>query len=101
MTSSSLNSYRKLAFVFFGIFGFIHISTSLLLSNQIIPEIANLINKIFDIPFALIAVIYTVLSIEYSEKSLQNKTVHVLGTIFVVITLLLLLYTNFIIPDRI
>lgn len=95
-----ITNIKNVALVLFIITGITHISAGLMLASNYLLPYSYIINRSFDIPFAMTAIIYGLTSI-YSEIAEQHQKP--VGVIFAVMTILIfggLLYINLLVPDK-
>jgi hypothetical protein len=96
-----LRPLRQMALIFFMVIGLAHIITGLMVSREFFTGISNLINKVLDIPFAMIGVIFGLSNIKISSTSAKKKTAFIFMGLICLLVLGLLLYINILIPDRV
>lgn len=98
-------SLKKIAFLFFITLGSLHILSGLMVSNNYFLPSSSIVNKVLDIPFAMMALIYVFLSINIpTETEEQRKKAKIYQTLMICTSLLVflgLIYVNLIIADRI
>ncbi len=100
-SNDSLRTLRQVSLVFFFIIGLSHILTGLLVSNNLLLPLSNTINRILDIPFALLGVIYGLSQGRIASNSPNRKYYLILISVITILVLGLLLYINLLIPDKI
>ncbi len=93
-------SLRQAALLFFILIGTSHIITGLMASNSLYLPMSNAINRMLDIPFAVIAVVYGISNWRIPSDSKFKKSFLALMIISATCVLLILLYINIFIPDR-
>jgi hypothetical protein len=62
---------------------------------------SNIVNKVLDIPFALIAVIYGLSNLHLDPESPRRKLYYALMIVISLLVLGIMLYINLLVPDRI
>jgi len=92
---------RQVALIFFILLGGTHILTGLMASNNYLLPISNIINKVLDIPFAIIAASYGLSNIKIASNSPHKNLIYTLIGLTLLSLLLILLYINIFIPNRI
>lgn len=91
---------RQTALVFFFLIGLTHIISGLMASNELGLPLSNLINKILDIPFAMIATIFGLSNFPiYSQNPRKGLYLAIMGIICLLV-LGILVYINVLLPDR-
>jgi hypothetical protein len=91
---------KKVALAFFMMLGLAHILSGLMFSNGYFTAPALVVNRVLDIPFAMSALIYGLTSIYTGLGDKNHKAMNVILIAFSVLVLLVLIYINFLIPDR-
>jgi hypothetical protein len=91
---------KKVALIFFLVLGLAHILSGLMFSNGYLTSVTLIVNRVLDIPFAMAALIYGLSAIYSGFGEKGNKPVNVIFIIFSVLVFLLLIYINFLIPDK-
>lgn len=97
----TLENINKVSFLFFAALGIVHILGMLMTANNYTPEIANLLYKIFDLPFLLAALIYGGSAFQIGLYKIGLRS-GVLTTILITLLgflFLAALYINFFFPD--
>ena len=97
----TLQSIAGVSFIFFVVLGGLHISTSLLLAQDVINVPTRLIWNALDLPFLLAALLYGTSRLSLTLEDLTGNLkvpFTLLGTTGLLI-LILALYTNFGFPD--
>jgi D-alanyl-lipoteichoic acid acyltransferase DltB (MBOAT superfamily) len=92
---------KKVALVFFIGLGLAHILSGLMLSNNYLTPITIIINRVLDIPFAMSAVIYGLATIYCDIDEKKRKNLNIIMITFSILIFLILIYINFLIPDKI
>jgi len=95
-----VENIKKMALVLFIVTGVIHISSGLISSNNYFLPLSHIINKSFDMPFAITALIYGFTTIVSNMKESRQKPAAVVLTIIAVLILAGLLYINLLLPDK-
>lgn len=91
---------QKVALVLFILLGTTHIISGLMLANGYFMPTSLVVNRVLDIPFAMMAVIYAFMTL---YTGMDEKSRKVPGIIFITLSLLiflLLIYINLFIPDK-
>ena len=91
---------KKVSLVLFIVIGIIHIVSGLMFTNGYLLPMSLIVNRILDIPFAMLGVIYAFMSI---YTNIDEKSRKVAGMVFLGISLLVfvfLIYINLFIPDK-
>ncbi|MBD3270315.1 hypothetical protein GF376_02215 [Candidatus Peregrinibacteria bacterium] len=96
-----LKPLRQMSLIFFMIIGFTHIITGLMVSNDMLTEIANLINKVLDIPFAMIGIVFALSHIRIPENSNKKNVIFSIMGVISLSVLGLMLYINLFLPDKV
>jgi len=96
----TLLTFRKLALGFFILIGGTHILTGLMVSNDYFLPISNVINRVLDIPFAMITYFYACTWMEIHEKNPRRNMYFILMAIGAILLFLLFIYINLFLPDR-
>jgi hypothetical protein len=91
---------KKVALLFFIVLGATHILSGLMFSNGYFTPTSLIVNRVLDIPFAMSALIYGLSAIYCGFGEKGNKVVNIILIIFSVFVFLLLIYINFLIPDK-
>jgi hypothetical protein len=101
----SILSLKKVAFLFFKALGGLHIVSGLMVSNNYFLPSSSILNKVLDIPFAMVALIYAFLSIHIpTETEAQRKKAKIYQILMICTSLLVflgLICINLVVPDRI
>ena len=95
----TIENIKKVALVFFLIIGITHIISGLMIGNQYFIPTSLIINRVLDIPFALTALVYGfsgILMHHYEKKKLLSR-IFIGFTLFIFI---ILVYINFLLPDK-
>lgn len=95
-----LRTLRQVSLFFFFIIGVSHLLSGLFVSNNILLPASNIINRILDIPFALIGTIFGLSQAKISSDSKGLKLYYGLMVIISLLVLGLLLYINLLLPDK-
>lgn len=101
INSDILQTLRQISLIFFFIIGGAHLLSGLLVSQNLLLPVSNLINKVLDIPFAVIAVVYGLSNIHLQSDNPRRKLYLTLMSMVSLAVLGLLLYITLLIPDRI
>jgi len=101
INKDALKTLRQVSLIFFVILGGTHILTGLFSSQSLFLPISNIVNRILDIPFAIIATIFGLSQVRLNSESPTRKLYFILMIIISLLVLGLLLYINLLIPDRI
>lgn len=99
-STDSLRTLRQVSLVFFFLLGTTHIVTGLLASENLFLPLSNLINRVLDIPFVIIAVIYGLSHARLETDSSFKKPYLIIMTIITLLVLGLLLYINLFLADK-
>ncbi|MBN1494533.1 hypothetical protein JW911_02210 [Candidatus Peregrinibacteria bacterium] len=94
---------QKISLVFFFVLGLANLLGYLMLINNYMPEIANAVKTISEIPFILCAAVYGFVSLKISLESpgKRHSISNILFILFILALFALLIYINLFIPDRI
>lgn len=95
-----LKTLRQVSLIFFFIIGSTHILTGLLSSQSLFLPLSNIVNRVLDIPFIIIATIFGLSQIRLNSENRSRKLYFILMIIISLLVLGLLLYINLLIPDR-
>ncbi len=99
-TNDTLRTLRQVSLIFFLIIGSLHILSGLMVSqNQMLP-LSNIVNRVLDIPFALIGLILGLSQARISSDSPRRKAFYIMMIIISLLVLGLLLYVNLFLPDK-
>lgn len=91
---------KKVALIFFLVLGLTHILSGLMFSNGYFTDISLTVNRVLDIPFAMSALLYALASMYGGFKENRQKSMNIVMIVFSVLVLLILIYINFLIPDK-
>lgn len=92
---------QKTALVFFILLGSTHILSGLSVNNNYLLPSSLIVNKILDIPFAMTALLYGLSSIYTKLKEEYRKPANIIFMILSASVFVILLYINFLLPDKI
>lgn len=95
-----LKTLRQISLIFFFIIGGTHILTGLFSSQSLFLPLSNIVNRVLDIPFVIIATIFGLSQVRLNSENPSRKLYFVLMIIISLLVLGLLLYINLLIPDR-
>jgi hypothetical protein len=100
LNSDLLAPVRQTALIFFFLIGLTHIVSGLMASNELGLPLSNLINKVLDIPFAIIATIFGLSNFPISSQNPRKGLYLALMGVICLLVLGVLVYINLLIPDR-
>lgn len=100
LNTDILAPVRQTALIFFFLIGLTHIVSGLMASNELGLPLSNLINKILDIPFAIIATIFGLSNFPISSQNPRKGLYLALMGVICLLVLGVLVYINLLIPDR-
>lgn len=98
--ADELKTLRQISLIFFFIIGGTHILTGLFISQNMLMPLSNIINRVLDIPFALIGLVYGLSHTKLAQDSPYRKYYYYLMIFITLLVLAVMLYINFL-PDRI
>ncbi len=98
---NTIQNIKKISLIFFIATGFLHLGSSILLANEIIPREAYILNKTMDIPFILTGLIYgfSSLRISLTNPDKKHKTLDIIFISVIIVVLIGLLIINLLLPD--
>lgn len=96
-----LRTLRQVSLVFFFLIGLSHILTGLFASNDIYLPTSNVINRVLDIPFALIGAVFGLSQARIASDSHLRKTYLALMAVILLLVLGIMLYITLFLPDKI
>lgn len=96
-----LKTLRQVSLIFFFVIGGTHILTALFTSQNILMPLANTINRVLDIPFAIIGTILGLSQAKIDSDSSGKTYYFILMGIITLFVLGIMLYINLLIPDKI
>jgi len=91
---------KKVALIFFIVLGLAHILSGLMFSNNYFTSVTLIMNRVLDIPFAMSALIYGLATIYCGLGDKSHKSMNIIMITFSVLVFLLLIYINFLVPDK-
>ncbi|MCA9373915.1 hypothetical protein KC725_02025 [Candidatus Peregrinibacteria bacterium] len=94
------DNIKKVALVLFVALGLVHILSGLMFANDYFMPASMILNRVLDIPFAMMALIYGLMSIYVNIDEKSRTTPKIAFIAICVIIFLLLLYINLFIPDK-
>ncbi|MFC1749048.1 hypothetical protein ACFL2V_09610 [Pseudomonadota bacterium] len=94
------NNLKKVALILFIVIGLTHIISGLMMSNNYFPALTITLNRVLDIPFAMTGLIYAFVLIHEGIAEEKKKLASIGFIVITVIILLVLLYLNFLVPDK-
>jgi len=92
---------KKVSLILFIVLGIAHILTGLMMTENIGLPYTFIANRILDIPFAMIALIYGLSSIKAGLKNDDHKILNIFLIVFALLIFVGLVYINIFIPDKI
>lgn len=98
---NTLLNIKKVSLIFFIITGFLHLGSSLLITNKLFLKEAFILTKTMDIPFVLTGLLYGFSSLRLSltDPSALHKKLDIFLISVIIIVLLGLIIINFAIPN--
>lgn len=98
---NTILNIKKVSLAFFCITGLIHLSTSLLIANELLLRQAFTINKIMDIPFIITGLIYALASLRlnFTNPDSPHKILDISLISIIMLVLAGLIYINLALPD--
>ena len=96
---NTLANIKKVSLLFFIVFGGTHLLSSLMLANGYFSDTMRLLNGTFDIPAILSGLLYGFISLKIYMEDLgkPTKTIDLVAGILGGLTVLILVYVNFLI----
>src|SRR5690606_33661296 len=88
---------KKVALVLFVILGILHILSGLMFANEYLLPTSMIINRVLDIPFAMMAVIYGFMNMYTNMDENSRKIPGIAFLVISVIIFVLLIYINLLI----
>jgi hypothetical protein len=97
----TLHSVASVSFIFFVVFGIIHIVSSFLVAQDVIDNTTWLIFNVLDLPFLLAGLTFGTARISLALGRISNnyKVPLIICTALSIVLFLIALYFNFLIPD--
>lgn len=97
----TIENIKKVALVFFIVSGLAHLSSTALISNDILIKEAFIVNKTFDIPFILTGLIYGLSSLRLTlaDPEKEHKRLDIVLIVIIMLVLAGLIAVNLIFPD--
>ncbi|MCK9186664.1 hypothetical protein M0P48_04480 [Candidatus Gracilibacteria bacterium] len=94
---------KKVSLIFFIAIGIIHLGSSMLIANNLFPQISYIINKTMEIPFILTGMIYGLssLRISFSNQENPHKVLDISLISLIIIVLIALVVINLAVPTNI
>ena len=92
MPQTKMNTFlniKKVSLIFFIAIGLIHIGSSMLIANNVFPQISYIINKTMEIPFILTGMTYGFSSLRISMFDQENP--HKILDIFLISLIIIVL----------
>lgn len=84
----------------FVILGILHILSGLMFANEYLLPTSMIVNRVLDIPFAMMAVIYGFMNMYTNLDENSRKIPGIAFLVISVIIFVLLIYINLLIPDK-
>jgi hypothetical protein len=101
VSTDVLRTLRQVSLIFFLLIGTSHLLSSLFVSNNILLPASNIVNRILDIPFAMIATIFGLSQAKIASNSKGLKLYYILMVVISLLVLGLLLYINLLLADKV
>ncbi|MBD3330038.1 hypothetical protein GF354_00740 [Candidatus Peregrinibacteria bacterium] len=97
----TIQNIKKVSLVFFIVSGLIHLSSAMLLANEIAVKYAFIVNKIMDIPFIITGMVYGLSSIRLKlfDPEKDHKIVDTAFLVVTILTMVGLLTINLVLPS--
>ena len=97
----TLQNVAQVALIFFIFFGFLHISASILIAQEIIAKPNWIIFNVLDLPFILAGLVYASakLSLMFGRITDNYRTPLIICSGVSIVLFLIALYLNFVLPD--
>ena len=96
-----IKNLKKIALIFFFIIGALYIFSWMMAINNYYVNPMRLLNKITELPFIFIALVYGFLNLKDSlDKSKKHKIFDIVFIALMIIIFSAVLYINFFIPAR-
>lgn len=99
-TTDSLRTLRQISLIFFLLLGGTHIISGLLASENLFLPLSSLINRVLDIPFVLIGLIYGLSHTKLHADSPHHRSYLLIMTVICLGVLGIMLYINLFLPDK-
>jgi hypothetical protein len=96
-----IEDIKKVALGLFIITGAIQITAGLMLGNNYLLPYSYIINRSFDIPFAMTGIVYAFTTLYSGINDKLKKTAGILLVTFSILLFAGLLYINLLVPDKI
>ena len=99
---NTIENIKKIALIFFIVLGMAHIGGSLMGANRYFLPFPSIISRILDVPFAMITLIYGLVSVRANmtkEKNHKMANIAIVTACFIIFAGLV--YISFFIPDRV
>lgn len=96
-----IHNIQKISLLFFIATGILHFGAAILIANHTALKTAAIMSKTMDIPFFMTGIIYglTSLRIRLHRPSTRQKNLDITIISVIIITLIILLAINLLIPD--
>lgn len=93
---NTLLNIKKVSLIFFIIIGILHLGSSMLIANNVFPQISYIVNKTMEIPFILTGMIYGLssLRISFFDQENQHKILDIFMISLIIIVLIALIVVN-------
>lgn len=97
---NTLLNIKKVSLIFFLAVGTLHLGSSILIANNVFPQISYIVNKTMEIPFILTGMIYGLssLRISFYDAENQHKILDIFLISLIIIVLIALIVVNLAIP---
>lgn len=99
-STDTLRTLRQVSLIFFFIIGLSHILSGLFASNNLMLPGSNVVNRILDIPFALIGTVFGLSQARIASDDNFRKAYFTLMISISLLVLGILLYINLFLPDK-
>jgi hypothetical protein len=96
-----IENIKNVALILFAITGLIHLTAGLMFSNNYMLPYSFIINRSFDIPFAIAGITYAFTTVYTNVEEKFKKTAGYILVIFAIMIFVGLLYINLLVPDKI
>lgn len=98
---NTILNLKKVSLAFFIITGLLHLSSSILIANQILLKQSYIINKTMDIPFVLTGLMYGLASLRmtFTDPEKEHKLLDIFMISIIIVVLVSLMAINLLIPN--
>jgi len=96
-----LKTLRQISLIFFFIIGSAHLLSGLMISQNMFLPLTNIVNRVLDIPFAIIGTVFGLSQTRISSDSAFRKPFYIIMIVISLLVLGIMLYINIFLPDKV